>query len=32
MSGVMSLDNWRRGIPLWAGISRRESGSPTHNL
>ena len=48
VSGVMSLDNWRRGgsavlgvspmsdcrcnIPLWAEISRRESGSPTHNL
>ncbi len=27
VSGVMSLDNWRRGIPLWAEISRRESGS-----
>ena len=32
VAGVMSLDNWRRGIPLWAGISRRESGSSTHNL
>ncbi len=33
VSGVMNLDNWRRGnIPLWAEISRRESGSPHHNL
>ncbi len=32
VSGVMSLDNWRRGLPLWAEISRRESGSPNHNL
>ncbi len=32
VSGVMSLDNWRRGTPLWAEISRRESGSPIHNL
>ncbi|CCQ62820.1 Transposase [Crocosphaera watsonii WH 0401] len=30
VSGVMSLDNWRRGIPLWAEISRRESGSPRY--
>ena len=31
VSGVMSLDNWRRGtIPLWAEISRRESGSPNY--
>ncbi|NES85946.1 MAG: transposase [Moorea sp. SIO2B7] len=33
VSGISNLDNWRRGtIPLWAEISRRESGSPTHNL
>ncbi|MDJ0730080.1 MAG: transposase, partial [Crocosphaera sp.] len=33
VSGAMSLDNWRRGIkPLWAEISRRESGSPNYNL
>ncbi|MDJ0730479.1 MAG: transposase, partial [Crocosphaera sp.] len=32
VSGAMSLDNWRRGIkPLWAEISRRESGSPNYN-
>lgn len=31
VSGAMSLDNWRRGtIPLWAEISRRESGSPRY--
>ena len=31
VSGVMSLDNWRRGnLPLWAEISRRESGSPRY--
>ncbi|WP_339366626.1 RNA-guided endonuclease InsQ/TnpB family protein [Crocosphaera watsonii WH 8501] len=30
VSGVMSLDNWRRGTPLWAEISRRESGSPRY--
>ncbi len=30
VSGVMNLDNWRRGIPLWAEISRRESGSPRY--
>ncbi|HAC64657.1 MAG TPA: transposase [Cyanothece sp. UBA12306] len=27
VSGVMSLDNWRRGLPLWAEISLREGGS-----
>ncbi|MDJ0729457.1 MAG: zinc ribbon domain-containing protein, partial [Crocosphaera sp.] len=33
VSGAMSLDNWRRGFtPLWAEISRRESGSPNYNL
>ncbi|MDJ0508814.1 MAG: transposase [Crocosphaera sp.] len=33
VSGMSNLDNWRRGtIPLWAEISRRESGSPHHNL
>ena len=31
VSGVMSLDNWRRGfMPLWAEISHRELGSPHH--
>ena len=24
---MMSLDNWRRGLPLWAEISLREGGS-----
>ncbi|MEM8777918.1 MAG: transposase [Cyanobacteria bacterium P01_G01_bin.49] len=28
VSGVMNLDNWRRGLPLWAEISYREMGSP----
>ncbi len=33
VSGVISLNNWRRGnLPLWAEISRRESGSPNYNL
>nr|MDJ0579968.1 transposase [Crocosphaera sp.] len=31
VSGVMSLDNWRRGnLPLWAEISHRELGSPRY--
>ncbi|WP_024750298.1 RNA-guided endonuclease InsQ/TnpB family protein [Crocosphaera subtropica] len=30
VSGVMSLDNWRRGLPLWAEISHREVGSPNY--
>ncbi|MDJ0582840.1 MAG: transposase, partial [Crocosphaera sp.] len=30
VSGVMNLDNWRRGLPLWAEISHREVGSPNY--
>ncbi|MDJ0845349.1 MAG: transposase, partial [Crocosphaera sp.] len=30
VSGVMSLDNWHREIPLWAEISHRELGSPRY--
>jgi putative transposase len=31
VSGVMSLDNWRRGnLPLWAEISQCELGSPRY--
>ena len=31
VSGVMNLDNWRRGsIPLWAEMSQRELGSPRY--
>ena len=29
VSGVMSLDNWRRGLPLWAEISPMRVGKPT---